>query len=266
MNNSPLKIYSRKNQETHNNIELNNYEITEIINSLTKSGKKIKIIDVYMKIIDLIEYIPSIKYFDLINVFMSITDLLEKVFLKFRLENKMNKISEEIKELNSNIFMVFKFYLFNDLEILHKKKIRLSNNNDSNSEDLLNKNNKKLFDSHKSIYDFIINNDVITIKNLKKHVYENFYDILNDNLCFFNVLLPKNNSIFKHSIKNEVLPFFLEIKIRISNVEYSEKILMELIKNIDITLIDISDELEVTKKNIPLSFSNTHLCKNEFEK
>ena len=41
---------------------------------------------------------------------------------------------------------------------------------------------------------------------------------------------------------------------------------MEIIKNIEIVIIDINDELNNKKKIQNLSFANTHIKKNEFEK
>jgi hypothetical protein len=263
------KLFKKQSIDNNNinafDIEKQDFEINEIVNSLSKSGKKIQIIDIYMKIFDLIEYIPSIKYLDLIGIFVTITDLLEKVFLKFRLENKKDKISHEINELNNSIFLFFKFYLFNDLEILCVNN-KLNNNKNTKLNESSNQKEISVFDFHYALTDFIISNNTDKIKNLKKYAYENFYESLNDNLCFFSILLPKSNSIFKHTLKNEVLPFFLEIKIRISNVEYSDKILMELIKNLDMILLDVNNQLEVAKKIIPLSFSNTQIHKNEFER
>ncbi len=263
-----LNNFIRKNTNG-NNLDLNNPEIKDIFNFLSKPTKKTKIIDIYLKIIDLLEFIPIIKYLDSFKILLKILELFEKIFIKFKLENKLKLIPNEIKEFNLHIISFFKFYLFNDMQILQRNfkedmicSFSNYNENDNNKE---NKSNSK--DIIKIAFtDLIIKNFSENLKLIKKIFNENFYEKLNDNLCFFNIISPKNNSIFKHSIKNEVLPFFLEINIRVSNIEYTENILIELIKNLDITLITLNDEIDIIKKNYSISFSNTRIFKNEFER
>lgn len=274
------------NNNYNNAFDLNKNEIHEIVNYLTNTSKKSKIIEIYMKIFDLLEYINFIKYLQLFGIFQIISELLEKIFLKFRLENKKNLISQEIEEISFNIFSLFKFYLFNDLEIIQQKISKITKKktpkstfnfiiaeadvSNFNRQEILQKQEitPKEFDIQGAFSELIEDNKTEKLTNLKKYFYEKYFETLNITLCSFNILLPKSNSIFKFNHTNEVLPFFLEIKLKISNIEYSDKIPLEIIKNLNVILINLNDDIDVSnkKKLIRLSFSNTKILKNEFER
>lgn len=254
-----------------------NSEINEIYNCLKKQSKTCKIIEIYMKLLDIVEYIPDIKFLDLLNIFSLFNNLAEKINLKFRLENKKDKVYYEINELNSQLFFLFKFYLFNDMSIFKESKdlnneLSYKVKNADNKQKAFELNSSSLFtnsgniDYKSAFLEFILNRNLQILKSIKISFYEKCFDALNEPILFFRILSPKNNSIFKHTNKSENIPFFLEISLKINNIDFSDTTFLELIKNLEVVIIELNEEIETRKKSFSLSFSNTQLKKNEFEK
>jgi hypothetical protein len=237
-----------------------NKNIFNLLEKIFKKTKDLQIFEIYTNIFELIPYLSQIKIIDLFLIFLNISDLIEKIILKIRIENNIDLlIISELNNINNDIFDIFKYFLFDDFRIINKEKKENLNSNLFN-------NNNNIISLSEGFIDLILNENFEIFNKFINSFKQKFDVVLKGNLLFINLISPKNNSIFKHKIRNEILPFFLEIKLRISKIEYTENTFIELLNNLEIIFTDMNTEGDYKYKSIPLSFSNTKIRKNEFDK